>query len=282
LNLILLLKELWRRKVLLVLSIIAAIAIPVIVVYKVSPSGISKRNHVDAQGSIEILVDSARSPIADARRDLAGLTTRAGVFARLIAGGNVVRQIAKDSDIPFDQIDVAGPTPFPGEAPGVGQEPLQLHPYGIAITQPEELPIVKVVTRAPTVDEARALAAAAPKAVREVVESVQAQQGTPADKRIEFRVLGPAQAAVNDEALGKKAALALFFVVLAMGIGLILGVPRFLAAWKAADPDDAPPGPEAEQEQPPEILHLASGPDGDPEAGDAEAEAAWIGRRREP
>ncbi len=281
-NLILLLKELWRRKVLLVLSVVAAIAIPVVVVYQVSvsPPGISKRTQVDAQGSIEILIDSARSPLADSRRDLTGLTTRAGVFARLIAGGNVVRQIAKDSDIPFDQIDVAGPTPFPGEAPGVGQEPLQLHPYGIAITQPEELPIVKVVTRAPTVDEARALASAAPKAVREVVESVQAQQGTPADKRIEFRVLGPAQAAMNDEALGKKAALALFFVVLALCVGLILGVPRFKAAWTAADPDDAPPGPEAGEEQEPEILHLAGGGGGNPEEG--ADEAAWIGRRREP
>jgi hypothetical protein len=279
LKLILLAKELWRHKVLLVLSVVAAIAIPLVVVFNVSPSGISKRNHVDAQGSIEILVDSARSPIADARRDLSGLTTRAGVFARLIAGGNVVSQIAKDSGIPVEQIDVAGPTPFPGEAPGVDQEPLQIHPYGIAITQPEELPIVKVVTRAPTIDEARALAAAAPRAVREVVESVQTQQDTPADKRIEFRVLGPARAAITDEALGKKAALALFFVILAMCFSLILGVPRLVAAWRAADPDDAPSGPETEREGAPEVLHLAGRGD-DAESDDAEA--TWIGRRQEP
>jgi hypothetical protein len=282
LNLILYLKELWTRKALLGVSLIAAIAVPVVVVYQVSlsPPGISKRTQVDAQGSIEILIDSARSPIADARRDLAGLTTRAGVFARLIAGGNVVSQIAKDSGIPFNQIDVAGPTPFPGEAPGVAPEAVQLHPYGIAITQPEELPIVKVATRAPTVEEARALAAAAPKAVREVVESVQAQQETPAEKRIEFRVLGPAKAAMNDEALGKKAALALFFVVFAMCAGLILGVPRFLTAWKSTDPDQSPSGPGAEREGTPEILHLAGGRDEDHEAG--EAEATWAGRRREP
>ncbi len=274
-NLILYLKELWQRKLLLGISVFAAIAVPVVVVYQVSlaPPGISKRTEVDAQGSIEILVDSARSPIADARRDLSGLTTRAGVFARLIAGGNVVRQIAKQSDIPFKQIDVAGPTPFPGEAPGVGLEPLQLHPYGIAITQPEELPIVKVATRAPTVEEARTLAAAAPRAVRKVVESVQEQQATPADKRIEFRVLGPAQAAMNDEALGKKAALALFVVILAICIGLILGVPRFLAAWKATDADQGSSEAEADQEGAPEVIHLAGG---------GKAEATLIGRHREP
>ena len=74
--------------------------------------------------------------------------------------------------------------------------------------------------------------------------------------------------------------LALFFVVLAMCFGLILGVPRFLAAWRATDPDDSRPGTEAEPEQSPEVLHLAGGHGGDAEADDVEA--TWIGRRREP
>lgn len=281
-NLILILKELWRRRALVAVSVVAAIAIPVLAVYQVSiaPPSISKRTHVDAQGSIELLVDSARSPIADARRDLTGLTTRAGVFARLMAGGNVIGQIAKDSGIPVTQIDVAGPTPFPGEAPGVDQGVPQIHPYGIAITRPEELPVLKVVTRAPTVHEARALAAAAPTAVREVVKSIQAQQATPADRRIEFRVLGPARAAPMDDALGKKVALALFVVILAICIALILGVPRLVTAWRTAGPDSRPSDPDYERGQAPEVLHLPAGRGGDPDSD--ESEATWIGQRQEP
>lgn len=237
-NLILSLKELWRRRILVAISIVAAAGISVLAVYQVSffPPSVSERVQVNARGSIEILVDSARSPIADARRDLTGLTARAGVFARYIAGGNVVGQIAKANDIPFKQIDVAGPEPLAGEAPGAGEEAPQIHPYGIAITQSAELPILGVVTRAPTVEEARGLAAAAPAAIRRVVESIQAQQQTPFDKRVQFRVLGPAKADVDDDALGKKVALLLFIVLLALGILLILAVPRLISAWRAAEP----------------------------------------------
>jgi hypothetical protein len=284
LNLILILKELWRRRLLVVLSVAAAAAVSVLAIFQVSfsPPAVSKRDKVSAQGSIEILVDSANSPIADARRNLTGLSSRAGVFARLIGGGNVVRQIAKRSGIPVNQIDVAGPTPLPGEAPGVGQESLQLHPYGISVSQTGELPIVSVVTRAPTVNEARALADSTPAAVRQVVESIQIAQDTPSDKRVEFRVLGPAQAGKVDEALGKKVALLLFTVVFGICILLILGLPRFIAAWRTADSEPRP----SEWRQPdqtdqtPEVVHLPSGR-GDHYPGTDDGDASWIGQKAE-
>jgi hypothetical protein len=269
-NLIANLKELWRRRVLVAAAAAAAVAISVLAVFDVGvlPPSISKREHVDAKGSIEILIDSSRSPIADARRDVTGLTARAGVFARLMAGGNVVRRIARSVDVPVKQIDVAGPTPLPGQAAGVAQPPPQLHPYGISIEQAEELPIVTVNTRAPTVPEARAMAAAAPGAVRHMVKSIQEQQGTPTGKRVELRVLGPALAAPNDEALGKKVALALFAVLLIVSIVLILGIPRLIAAWRSAPdglgPDDRTGGPG----RVPEVLYLPAGPREEPDGGD--------------
>jgi hypothetical protein len=262
LNLILILRELWYRRVLVAIAFAAAVAISVLAIYQVSvsPPSLSKRVKVNAQGSIEILVDSARSPIADARRDLTGLTARAGVFARYIAGGNVVGQIAKANDIPVKQIDVAGPEALSGEVPGAA-EPLQIHPYGIAITQSGELPILAVITRAPTVKEARGLAAAAPGAISRVVESIQRQQGTPLDKRVQFRVLGPAKAAPVDDALGKKVALALFFVLFAIFIALILAIPRFISAWRSTDPAAWQPGEGSG------VLQLPAGRNGNAEDG---------------
>lgn len=242
-NFILNLKELWRRRVLVAASVVVAAAISVVAIFNVGffPPSISKRAQVSARGSIEILIDASQSPIADVRRDLTGLTARAGVFARYMAGGNVIGLIAKDTGIPVKQIDVAGPAPLPGEAPGADQAPPQVHPYGIAITQPDVLPILSVVTRAPTVREARALAAAAPAAVRRVVESIQEQQEIRPRKRVEFRVLGPARADPVNDALGKKIALLLFIVVLAMFLVLILAGPRLVAAWRAVEPDPRPP-----------------------------------------
>ena len=244
------LKELWRRRLLVGAAVLAAAAIAIFGVYRVSlaPPSISERSDVDAQGSIDILVDSANSPIADARRDLTGLIVRAGVFARVIAGGNVVGRIARKTDIPVKQIDVAGPTPLPGQSPGANESSSQAHRYEIAIVQQEELPILTVLTRAPTVAQARALAAAAPAAVARVVESIQRQQNTPAEKRVEFRVLGPAEAAPVDSSLGKRVALALFVALLALFVALILGGPRFVEAWRAARPDLPPDEPQQEHQ----------------------------------
>lgn len=244
------LKELWRRRAFVVAAVLAAAAISTVAVFQVSlmPPSISKRAQVEAQGSIDVLVDSAASPIADARRDLGGLTARAGVFARMMAGGNVVGQIAGDAGVSVKQIEVAGPEPLPGEAPGAAQPSSQARPYGIAITQQGELPILSIVTRAPTRREARALAAAAPPAIAEVVASTQRRQGTPEEKRVEFRVLGPPEVAIVNDSPGKKMALLLFVVLLGIFVALVLAVPRFLAAWRTAE---AEPAPEPESEEPP-------------------------------
>jgi hypothetical protein len=234
---ILILKELWQRRILVVLSAVVAALVAVAVVFSVSlsPPGLSKRDHVEAQGSIEILIDSAKSPIADVGRDLEPLTARAGVFARYIAGGNVIERIAKTTGIPAKQIEVAGPSPLPGEAAGASAPPPNLLPYGIEIVQRDELPIVNVGTRAPTIAEARDMAAATPGAIRGIVSDIQLEQQIPDSKRVTFRVLGPAQASLSTEALGAKAAGAIFFVIFGLGIVLILGIPRLIDAWHYAD-----------------------------------------------
>jgi hypothetical protein len=258
LKLISILKELWQRRLLVALAFFVAFSISVLAVFQVSPGPpfLSKRTQDTAEGSIEILVDSARSPIADAQRDLTGLTARAAVFAKYMAGGDVIGRIAKANGLSVKQIDVAGSIAVPSEAPGVEQALPQLHQYGIAVSSADELPIVSVVTRAPTVARARALAAAAPKALRGVVESIQDQQGTPERKRVEFRVLGPPRAAMVVDAKGKKMALMIFITLFGIGIVLILGIPRFIQSWRTSEPEaelwEAP----EELEDDPDVLHL--------------------------
>jgi hypothetical protein len=232
------LRELWKRKVLVAISVVIALAFAILAVYQVSGTSISKRGSTEAHGSSEILIDSARSPIAGSKRDISGLISRAGVFARLMAGGDVVAQIAEDAGLDPEQIAVAGPSPLPGEAPGMTEAEAAL-PYGLTFAEVPELPIVSVTTRAPTVKEAAALAEAAPEALRGVIRSVQEQQATPAKEKVEVRVLGPPQAKLSDSGPGNKMAAAIFFVVLAFEIGLILGIPRLVAAWRREDHEEA-------------------------------------------
>lgn len=259
-SLILSLKELWRRRILVGVALVVAAVISVLTVYQASPfpPSISKRAKVEARGSIDVLVDSAASPIADARRDLAGLTARAGVFARVMAGGNVVGRVADRAGIPVRQIDVAGPAPLPGEAPGADRPSPQRHPFGIEITQQGELPILSVVTRAPTVTDARALAAAVPAVIGGIVRSIQRRQATPPAKRVQFRVLGPAEATPVNDSPGRKVALLLFLVLLAIFTALILAVPRFVAAWRTSEPEPPRYGsePESTPDEHPTVLVL--------------------------
>lgn len=240
------LRELWRRKFLVILALLVSAAASVLFIKSQHPK-------VEAEGSIQVLVDSAKSPIADAHRDLGGLTARAGVFARLMAGGKVIERVSEETGIPFRQIDVAGPSPLPGEAPGITEAPAHVNPYRIEISQQPELPILTVVTHAPTAEEARALAAAAPQAMSREVAALQIRQETKPSKRIEFRTLGPAQAALVDDSLGKKVAVGIFVVLTTFFLLLIVGLPRFKAAWRSAGAEAAaasdgaePPAPAAE------------------------------------
>lgn len=241
------LRELWRRKFIVLLALLVAAAVSVLFIKSQPPK-------VEAEGSIQVLVDSAKSPIADAQRELGGLTARAGVFARLMTGGRVINRVAEETEIPVKQIDVAGPSPLPGEAPGVTEAPAYVNPYRIEISQQPELPILTVITHAPTTEAARALAAAAPRAMSREVAAIQTAQQTKESKRVELRTLGPAQAAVVDDSLGKKVAVGIFVVLTAFFLTLIVGLPRFRAAWRRADAEEVaaaeelPPAPEPEDE----------------------------------
>jgi hypothetical protein len=188
-KLILILKELWQRRLAVLGAAVFAAFVSMLLVFNVSfaPPSLAKKDHAEAQGAIEILVDSNRSPLGDVARNLEPLTARAGVFARYIAGGNVIKRIAQTTGIPVKEIEVAGPTPLPGEAIGITEGPAKLLPYGIEIVQRDELPIVNVGTRAPTLSEAQKLAAATPGAIRAIVTSIQRQQGIPPAKRVTFR-----------------------------------------------------------------------------------------------
>ena len=236
-NIILLLKELWQKRRLVAAAAGFAVLVAAVLVYDVSlfPPSLSKQDHHEARGSMEILVDSAVSPIGDVRRQLTPLSERAGIFARYVAGGEVVADIAKENGIPAKEIQVAGPIAMPGAAPGSEEPPPFIHPYGVEIAQHDTLPILDVATRAPTVAEARDLAAAVPAALRRIVSGIQQRQQVPQRKRVTFRALGPAQATVAKEALGAKVALMIFLVVFVLLILLILGLPRFRDAWRAAD-----------------------------------------------
>lgn len=276
------LKELWRRRLLVTVAALLAALVAIVACFQVSlsPPSVAQRSEASGAGSIGILVDSARSPLADTARDVTGLTARAGVLARVMAGGNVVREIAAKAGVPVNQIAVSGPVALPGEAAGSGEASSAL-PYGISFSQSGELPVIAVETRAPTVAEARALAAAAPDAIRRVVRTVQAQQRTPAAKQVQFRDLGPAQAKVVEESSGARMALVVFLVVFGLLLLAIIGWPRLVEAWRSADAEVAPvPAPSPAPDPAQTVVHLPPGRIESPETGTAGETVGHHGEHR--
>jgi hypothetical protein len=227
------LKELWKRRLLVALATVIALVAAVVAVYQVSlhPPGLSKRSTPSATGSSEVLIDSARSPIAGSKRNVEALSTRAAVFARLMASGDIVKEIAREVGVRPWEIQVTGPMPYPGEVPGVSEAGEKL-PYGLTYTQIGQLPIISISSRAPTTEQARSLAAAAPRSLEKMVATVQRRQKTPARERVEIRVLGPAQVSASGKGPSNKIALVIFLGILFVGVGLILGLPRLVAAWR--------------------------------------------------
>lgn len=278
-NLISILKELWRQRRLVAASALAAATLSVLLVFDVSPlpPSISEQAQLSGEGSIEILVDSARSPIANAQRELTGLTERAGVFARLMAGGNVVDQISRAAGVRATEVEVTGPTPLPVEAPGAGEAPPSPLPYRLTFSQLSELPIVVVTAHGPTAEAAGKLASAAPAALRTVVRSTQERQQTPPQQRVEVRVLGPAQVKSLSEGNGIKVALLAFLVLFAVGLGLILGIPRLVAAWREVDVERQP-WREAGGVRDPDVLPLPAASRSEDDESDAERR--WNSRER--
>lgn len=275
-NLISILKELWQRRPLVAASVLAAATLSALLVLQVSllPPSIASQEQVSAEGSTEILVDSASSPIANAQRELTGLTERASVFARLMAGGDVVDEISKDAGVPASEVEVAGPMPLPVEAPGAGEAPENPLPYRLTFSQLSELPIVVVTARGPTAEVARKLTEAAPAALRTVVRSTQERQQTPAAQRVEVRALGPAQVKSVSEGSGAMVALLVFLVLLALFLGVIAGVPRLVTAWREVDTDRRGPAGAVED---PDVLPLAAA---GRSADEGDAELRWNSRER--
>jgi hypothetical protein len=114
-----------------------------------------------------------------------------------------------------------------------------------------------------------------------MVAQIQEEQEIPVGKRVTFRVLGPAQGDLATEALGAKAAIAIFLALEIIGLLLILGIPRLVKAWRSVDAGNGPADQAPQLEALPRVA--APHPDHEPtmvSAGNELAERAQLGMRR--
>ncbi len=214
-------------------------------VYKVAldPPGIEGRTNVFATSSTQILVDTPASAFADLASDLEPLESRASVFARFLTTHAALALIARKADLPVDAIEAQGP--YDQNLPLFQQEPTAERRssqiigegalYRLRFENNPNVPIISVFAQAPTKDEAIALAAAAPKALRTYIDRLHEEQHTPDSRRVEIRTLGRATGGVVNKGANVQIGTLVFVAVLVGWCMLLIPARTIAQGWRDAD-----------------------------------------------
>jgi hypothetical protein len=250
-TLVLLLRELWSRKVLLAVGFIIAALAGVASVYSVSLSPPSlHRSTLDfASAQTQIFVDSESSSLGDLMNDFTPMNARANVYARFLTTPTALRLIGNKAGVPGDQIYAQGPYQL-GQARYI-QEPTaekrgqQLignrASFRLRFDADPELPIVTMYAEAPTPEQATKLADGSAGALAEYVTRLQADQGISERRRVTIRKLGSSPGAWVSEGAGRKIAVFLFVLVLVLWCGMTIAARRLIAGWRQAGQESVEP-----------------------------------------
>jgi hypothetical protein len=246
-ELVQILKSLSTKRVWVAIAGVVAIAAATAVYFQVSvnPPGLHSKSTHSGVASTEILIDSPRSAFGDIGRNIDPLTARGGIFSRFLATEDATASIARASGVPEGQLAVSGPKlsieGVPDQAAtsqvnniGKGRA------YSVRGQQGDGVPVLTIFTSAPTAAEAGRLANGTARALESTIKLIQDRTGIPDRRRLTIRQLGPASAATVHKGPNILFAIVALIGVFSLFCLVLLGVPRFRAAWRSAD------GPAAE------------------------------------
>jgi capsular polysaccharide biosynthesis protein len=219
------LRVLWARKLATLAVVLAAVAAAATVRLVVSsvPTGAA---------TVQILVDSPDSALANLSQETVPLTTRASVFAQVMTSAAVLEDIAHAAGVPARQLTAQGPysgpgqtldTVTPSEARG-NQLLAEQAKYKLTFVAQTSEPVVTASVQGPNAAAAARVAANIYPGVQQYVSQLQQQSGTPPPHRVTIRQLGPPQAAAVNSSARSKLVIAALLGVLLLGLLALLGI----------------------------------------------------------
>jgi capsular polysaccharide biosynthesis protein len=219
------LKILWSRKLVTAAIVILAIGSALAVRLTVSsiPSGAA---------TVQILVDSPDSALANLSQETVPLTTRASVLAQVMTSAGVLEQIADSAHVPVGELTAQGPYSGPGQSLDVitpsEARSSQLVGEGVKyrltfVAQTNE-PVVTASVQGPTAASAERVAAGIYPGVQTYVTQLQKQSATPAAHQVTIRQLGPPQAGPVSSSARSTLMLVALLGVLLIGLLSLLAV----------------------------------------------------------
>jgi capsular polysaccharide biosynthesis protein len=218
-------KILWARKFATIAVVIVAVVVAVAVRLAVSsvPTGAA---------TVQILVDSPDSALANLSQETVPLTTRASVFAQVMTSAAVLEQIATSAGVPANEITAEGPYSGAGQpldvvtpSPARGNQLIaQTTKYKLTFVAQANEPVVTASVQGPNAAAAALVARSIYPGVQRYVSTLQNQSGTPASHRVTIRQLGPPQAGAVSSGSRSTFMIAAFLGVLVLGLLALIGV----------------------------------------------------------
>lgn len=219
------LRYLWRRRLLTLLGLVAAVTVAVLAGRQTSKP--------QWTASTLMLVDAHNSQIGNANVDPTFLSARASIFAGMMTQPNVVSLIGRAAHIPPAEISSIGPSNGMGAQSIVSPATARSSErYTLQYNVPSSIqPIVQVSASAGSRDAAIALANGAPAGLAAYLAQLEANGKVPLHARADVRELGSATATQSGSG-SKLMSLALGLVVFLLWCMVILLAPRFAQAWR--------------------------------------------------
>lgn len=216
---------LWARR--LATALVVALALAAAVGVKLSSHSVPT-----GAATLQILVDSPSSELANLSQDPAPLISRAAVFAQVMTSDAVLREIAKAAGIPPQQLTAQGPYSGSGQVLNAitpaearsSQIVAEKAPYRLTFLAQQDQPVITVSVQGPTAPSAARVADAVYTGVQAYVTTAQQAGGTPAQHRVTLRALGPAQAGTVNNGSRATLMVAALLGILLLGLLAIVGV----------------------------------------------------------
>ena len=262
------LQEIKRRRVLVILVVLASAAIGFLLAFKPSFPPQS-RQYKQAIASSDILIDTRNSQVVDVGGhgpELSTLASRANLLGNLMVTGPLKETIATTAGVNPENLVVVPPAnaETPGVAPaavetGHGVNVPKSQRSTLTFSTDDTLPILHVVAEAPEAETARKLALATVVNLRKYLASVAATQRIPAARQLVVRQFGAPTVTTATRGVPHSLALAVAVILALVGCGAIVGGSWFARRWKEFAQAEA------------EANGSGGGGDADPPGGDAAA-----------
>jgi len=241
---VLVIRELLKRRSLLVMGVVVAALAAVFSVYTLDGLKLKARSLQYSSASTQVLVDSRSSVLGNLSQSLDPLSARAVAFANFMVSPAVLDLIGQHTTPPIagDQIYAAGPINV--QQARVEQEPTALkrnveitgetNPYRLNFSSNLTLPTISIYAQAPTTAQAISLANASVIGLQQYVSGLERADGTPPGARVTIRQLGPASGGVVNGGISKALMAIVFVAVLALWCVLLLVGARLMENWRAS------------------------------------------------